>query len=217
MDDNYVAPTFSVSPMSPAELSRRIRALLLEPSPSPSTLENTFSLVDLFITELNGSEEDERLKILEGDLQTIYGDIVVRSDGSQQTELFLAVLNRLSPLLSSSSIISEWFDVCLRPALRNPLLSPRATQHAKDLVIAALHNLAAQYSKLVSDFRRRLLDLYLRDVHNDGSGEDALEWAEMDQKERDVKTVWKTNLEEIIIRHGSERPAVSVFFFSIWE
>jgi hypothetical protein len=203
--------TFVLLPMSTTELGRRMRSLLGETQIGFASLGPVLSNVDAFVNELRGSENDERLRALEADLQTIHGDVVARSDDPRQTELFLAALSRLSPIMSSSSIISDWFDVCLRPALRNSELSPAAVRHAKDLIITALHNTVEQYSKLVSDFRRRLLDLYLRDVVNEGSGEDVLEWAEMDQKERDVKTTWKSNLEEIILIHGSERPAVSIF------
>jgi hypothetical protein len=195
--------------MSSTELGRRIRSVLAEPSNAQSSLDSTLLYAESLVRGLDGGDTDVRLKALESDLQTIHSDIVARSNNPRHTEVFLSVLSRLAPVMSSSSIISEWFDVCLRPALRNPELSFAAVRHAKDLVIAALHNLADQYSKLVSDFRRRLLELYLRDVINEGSSEDILEWAEMDEKERNVKAKWKANLEEIILRDGSERPAVS--------
>jgi hypothetical protein len=192
------------------QLSHRLRTAFHEPSSNSSIFETNLLHVDAFIDAVNATGNDELLRNFASDLRGIYSDIVARSDNPQHTELFIAVLSRLAPVLSSSSIISDWFDVCLRPALRNPELSAQAIRHAKDLIFAALHSVVDQYSKLVSDFRRRLLDLYLRDAFNEGAGADILEWAEMGQRERDVKTVWKTNLEDILIKHGTERPAASI-------
>jgi hypothetical protein len=197
-------------PGTSTELGRYLRVLLQGTSPDPGVLENVLPQVDSFVAQVQAGEiETEQLRSVEEELQSLHNEIVARSDGSYQTELLLQILDRLSPALSSSSIISEWFDTCLRPALRESTLPHEAVRHAKNIVIAALHNPAEQYSKLVTDFRRRLLDLYLRDALDEGSETDILEWSEMDQGERAAKTAWKVNLEDILIIHSTEHPSVS--------
>ena len=61
----------------------------------------------------------------------------------------------------------------------------------------------------MGDFRRRLMDLYLLDAFNESSGDDALEWAELEQSQREQKACWKANLEDVLVSVGLERPAVS--------
>jgi hypothetical protein len=117
------------------------------------------------------------------------------------------VLHHLRPILSSTSIIATWFDLVLRPALREPKLPTASVNYAKELIICALEN--SQNSDKVREFRRRLLDLYLLDAFNEGSWDDVLEWAGLDQEQRDRVTHWKSNLDDLLIKFGLERPAVS--------
>lgn len=191
--------------MSAFDLTRRLKALLAEPLPNEAALQVIVGAYDKFVSEC---ESDERLADLEKELQAIHSAEVDLSNAAH-TEVFLAILHALIPRLSATTIISGWWEQCLRPAFKEPRLSAKAVYHAKELVISALQNVKTQYSKPVGEFRRRLVDLYLRDAFNEGSGDDVLEWAEMSPGERDKRSVWKSNLEDILIKHGSERPTVS--------
>ncbi|KAF9053545.1 hypothetical protein BDZ89DRAFT_1056142 [Hymenopellis radicata] len=127
---------------------------------------------------------------IEEELQTIHRD-VGHDLSSRETEIFLAVLYHLRTLLPTASVITLWFDLVLRPALRQP-----------DLPIPALD----QASDLVPAFRRRLVDLYLWDAFNDGSGDDVIARAELDKVDREKKERWKVNLENVLLKHGIKQP-----------
>jgi vacuolar-type H+-ATPase subunit I/STV1 len=184
-------------------LSRRLRILLA--SCTPNELEKYLSDLDEFTGNL--TEHDATLHAFEKELHSAHDALVA---DAAQIEIFVAVLHRLIHALSSTSIIMSWWDLCLRPALREPKHSVVTVRRARELVLAALHNPSTQYSKLVSKFRQQLMELYLLDALNEGSGEDILAWAERDQKDRAVIKSWKDNLEAILIKHGCEHPAVSV-------
>jgi hypothetical protein len=189
-------------------LSRHVRSVLegLPDAISPTEL---LLLVDDFVAELSSSTELEvRLFQLEDDLQAIHQEVFDHSSLSQ-TETFLAVLYHLRTLLSSSSIISIWFDLVLRYALREAKLPMTAVVHAKELIISALKGPDQNSPEKVLEFRRQLLDLYLLNTFNEGSTGDILEWAELDQSQREKKTCWKQNLENILLQFGMERPYVS--------
>ena len=53
------------------------------------------------------------------------------------------------------------------------------------------------------------MDLYLLDAYNESSGEDVLEWAELSEEQRERKACWKTNLEDVLVKVGLQRPKVS--------
>jgi hypothetical protein len=189
-------------------LSRHVRSVLegLPDAISPTEL---LLLVDDFVAELSSSTELEvRMFQLEDDLQAIHQEVFDHSSLSQ-TETFLAVLYHLRTLLSSSSIISIWFDLVLRYALREAKLPMTAVVHAKELIISALKGPDQNSPEKVLEFRRQLLDLYLLNTFNEGSTGDILEWAELDQSQREKKTCWKQNLENILLQFGMERPYVS--------
>ncbi|KAI1795805.1 hypothetical protein LXA43DRAFT_989612 [Ganoderma leucocontextum] len=200
-----------------ADISAQLR-LLLESSPDPVSTNDLLARVDSFVLECSASPEPSTLLYqLEEELQGIYDDLLCHAL-FPQAELFLAFLYHLRPVLSSSSIISTWFDLVLRPTLREPKLPLSAVNHAKELIISALDpgsnfsdaedgSLEAKKQKeRVGDFRRRLMDLYLLDAHNESSGDDVLEWAELDQDQREKKACWKSNLEDVLVRVGLERP-----------
>jgi hypothetical protein len=192
--------------MSISTISRQLRLFLAESTDAPPLAE-VLSTVDSFVLECSASSgQDALLENLDDDLQAIHHDLVDhRSFG--RTEIFLVVLHHLRPILSSTSIITTWFDLILRPALREPRLPIAAVGHAKELIICAMEG--SQDLDKVCEFRRRLLDLYLLDAFNEVSGDGVLEWADLDQEQRDRRTHWKLNLDDVLVQFGLERPAVS--------
>jgi hypothetical protein len=192
--------------MSLSAISRQLRSLLTESADAPPLAEALLT-VDSFVLECSSSaEQDALLHDLDDELQTIHHDLVDHNSYAQ-TEIFLAVLHHLRPILSSTSIIATWFDLALRPALREPRLPTAAVNHAKGLIVCALEG--SQNPDKVREFRRRLLDLYLLDAFNEWSGDDVLECADLDQEQKDRMTHWKLNLDDLLVKFGLERPAVS--------
>ncbi|KAI0670310.1 hypothetical protein C8Q78DRAFT_1191212 [Trametes maxima] len=198
------------------ELCAHLR-LLLDASPDAVSPNELLARVDAFVLECSASPEPGALlHQLEDELQVIYDDVVGHAL-FPQAELFLAFLYHLRPVLPSSSIISTWFDLVLRPTLREPRLPLPAVNYAKELIISALDpgsNFSAEEDSVemekqkerVGDFRRRLMDLYLLDAYNESSGDDVLEWAELDEEQREKKACWKANLEDVLVRVALERP-----------
>ncbi|KAG7452630.1 uncharacterized protein BT62DRAFT_880086 [Guyanagaster necrorhizus] len=142
---------------------------------------------------------------IEEELQSIHRDVADHSS-SRQAEGFLAVLYHLRPLLSSASVILLWFDLILRPALREPKLSTNAIDNATDLIVSSLRNEDNAHQQKSDDFRRRIVDYYLLDAFNEGSGEDIISWAELDESEKDRRKYWKANLENILLKYGTQCP-----------
>ncbi|KAH7889452.1 hypothetical protein F5I97DRAFT_1844460 [Phlebopus sp. FC_14] len=191
--------------MSIAALSHQLRLSLEEPVDSTHQ-EESLSAIDEFVLECASSDEPEVLLFqLEEELQIIHSDVVDHTSLAH-TETFLAALYRLRPLLPSTSIISTWFDLVLRPALREPKLPTASVNHAKELILFAAEKADERYPDKVDEFRRRLLDLYLLDAYNEGSGDDLLEWAGLDQKQRDKRSLWKSNLEDVLVNFGLQCP-----------
>ncbi|EDR10962.1 uncharacterized protein LACBIDRAFT_293458 [Laccaria bicolor S238N-H82] len=185
-------------------LAGQVRSVL-EGAPDALPISEFLGNVDEFVLECSSSPEPEVLLFhLEEEFQKIFHEVTDYSS-LYQTEIFLAILYHLDPVLPSISVIS-WFDLLLRPALREPKLPTIAVTHAKELIIGALQKTQSGYSEMVGDFRRRLLELYLLDAFNESSGDDAVEWAEIGEEEREKRTRWKVNLEDILVKYGSEQP-----------
>ncbi|KAJ2976058.1 hypothetical protein NUW54_g11633 [Trametes sanguinea] len=197
---------------STTELCAQLR-LLLDGSPDAISLSELLARVDAFVIECSASPDSAALlHQLEDELQVIYDDVVGHAL-FPHAEIFLAFLFHLRPVLPSKSIISTWFDLVLRPTLREPKLPLPAVNYAKELIIAALDPgspedsaEAEKQKERVGDFRRRLMDLYLLDAFNESSGDDVLEWAELDEEQREKKACWKANLEDVLVRVALERP-----------
>lgn len=191
--------------MSITALSHQVR-IILEEAPDDARLEQALQAVDEFARECAASKEPDVLLFrLEEELQSFHSDTITHNS-LQHTEVLLAILCRLRPLLTSISLISTWFDLVLRPALREPRLSTPAVNHAKELIISAADRTDEKYPEKVAEFRRRLLDLYVLDAYNEGSGDDLLEWAELDQEQREKRSLWKLNLEDVLVKSGLRRP-----------
>jgi len=192
--------------MSTTALSHQVRTALQEPL-DVARLEQALQAVDDFVRECASAKEPEVLLFqLEEQLQSIHSDTITHN--SKQLAVLLAVLYHLRPLLTSTSIISTWFDLVLRPALRVPQLSTPAVNHAKELIVSAAESGDERYPEKVGEFRRRLLDLYVLDAYNEGSGHDLLEWAELDKEQRERRSLWKCNLEDVLVKYGLRRPQV---------
>ena len=188
------------------EISRQLR-LYLEGSSQALSAQEVYALVDSFVTEVNASDDPESpICNLENELQVIRDTLDLSE--CAQTEALLSVLRRLEPVLSSTSLISTWFDLVLRPALREPNLSHKAITQAKDLVIVALEKPDNRHPEIQGEFRRRVLDLYLLDASNEASPEDVLEWADLPREQRDQRKIWKENLEDILVGFGMNQPEV---------
>lgn len=206
--------------MATSDIARQLR-LLLTNSPEAPSLPSFLETVDLFVTE--ATESQDLVEQLEEDLQTIYHELIDHSVSSQ-IKIFLSVLYHLRPILPPVSLISTWFDLVLRPALREPKLPVEAVTHAKELIVSALtpvkheeHDANSdeqpdkeKRQEKVRDFRRRLMDLYLLDAFNESSGEDVLEWAELDDAQKERKACWKANLEDVLVRLGLQQPQVGL-------
>lgn len=192
--------------MSLSQLSRQIRSLLDDPTPDKPSLPDVLNSIDDFVISCTSSSEPEiGIYNLSNELQIICEKLLDHSSLFTISN-FLAVLYRLEPLLSPTSIISVWFDLVLRPSLREPRLPGTALKQAKNLVLSALDTNDHLSPEKVADFRRRLVDYYLLDVFNDGSGEDMLEWAELSDGQREVRVRWKGNLEDVLVSFGKRRP-----------
>ncbi|KZT67760.1 hypothetical protein DAEQUDRAFT_728762 [Daedalea quercina L-15889] len=200
--------------MDVSQLCRTLRLVLESASDAPS-LEDLLKQADSFVQGLQSSPNRvATVAALEDELQAIY-DSIIDYASLTQAEPFLGVLYRLRTILPPSSLISTWFELALRPALREPRLSTPCVEYAKGLTVAALDvNYYADESEeerekqreKVSGFRRRLMELYLLDALNESSGDDVLEWATLGAEQRERKSCWKANLEDVLIRVGLERP-----------
>lgn len=187
-------------------LSSQLRLALEDPADKFSR-EQVLNAIDEFVVGCVSSGEAEvQLFQVEEELQTVYRDVVDHTSLGH-TEIFLDVLHHLRPLLPSTSIISTWFDLVLRPALREPRLPTTSVTHAKELIIFATENEDTRYPEKVHEFRRRLLD-HLLHAYNEGSGDDILEWAKLDQRQRDKRHLWKNNLEDVLVKFGLKCPVV---------
>ncbi|KAF9009433.1 hypothetical protein BDQ17DRAFT_1300250 [Cyathus striatus] len=183
-------------------LPRQIR-LVLESAPDALPINELLVLIDQFVLECSSLPDSvAQVSRFEEELQSLHHELYF---SHYQLEIFLAILYHLSPVLPYSSVIS-WFDPVLRPALREHKLPTGAINHAKELIISALQKTNEVYADKVKDFRRRLFELYLLDAYNEGSGDDILEWAELDEEQKEKRTRWKVNLEDILVKYGGQCP-----------
>ena len=207
--------------MAASDVSRQLRLLLSNATEGPS-LPNLLQTVDSFVAECSVNlDNHEPVLQLEEELLAIYHELIDHSV-LPQVKAFLSVLYHIRPILSPLSIISTWFDLVLRPALREPKLAVEAVTHAKELIVLALDpthrpdeatsptSEKDKKTEKVKEFRRRLMDLYLLDAYNESSGDDALEWAELDDTQKERKACWKANLEDVLVRIGLQRPQVGL-------
>ncbi|KAK7693387.1 hypothetical protein QCA50_002955 [Cerrena zonata] len=202
--------------MSSSDLTGQLRLILEKSSDAPS-LSALLEYVDVFVKSRADAPDATAISFqVEEDLQTICNDVIDHKVTSQ-LEVFLTVIFHLHPLLPPLSVISCWFDLVIRPALREPKLATPAVNHAKQLILATLDpdshsgdnwedEEKGRYREKVGDFRRRLMDFYLLDAYNESSSDDVLEWASLDDLTREKKACWKANLQDILVKSGLQRP-----------
>ena len=204
--------------MDVSQLCRALR-LVLESAPEAPSVEELLKQVDSFVQSVQAVPNRAAIVAsFEDELQAIHDTTIDYASLTTQAEPFLGVLYHLRPILPPSSIISTWFEPTLRPALREPRLPTPSVEYAKGLIVAALgvgsyvdhsDEEREKQKEKMSGFRRRLMDLYLLDAFNESSGDDVLEWATLDVEQREKKSCWKANLEDVLIRVGLQRPEVS--------
>jgi hypothetical protein len=192
--------------MSSLELAQHIRGIVKDGS-DVQLLVEVLEQVQTFVLNASSSDDPGRsITELQEQLQLIHKELV---DTPQQTEVFLAVLNYLRPIITPSSIVTNWWDLVLRPALRDPKLSGKGVEYAQDLIISAFEDVSGAYLEEADRFRRQLMELFLLDALNEGSGEDILEFSAMDDEAKQKVSCWKARLENIIVRCGTSKPEVS--------
>ena len=140
-------------------------------------------------------------------LQDIYHTDVDHSTPDHAC-IVVAFLHQIRKQLPAASIISTWFDLLLRPAMREPRIRKDTIDQVQDLVVGALKDSKASNSKQ-EEFAKRLLELYLLDAPNLSSGEEALEKVSLDRDERRRRKFWKNNLESTLLAFAVKNPAVS--------
>lgn len=180
--------------------------LLLEDSPEAPALSQVVDSIQSAVAEWSSvPSSSSQPQVLLSSLEYIYHDVINHAL-FHQVDTLLTILHHLCPLISATSIISIWFDLLLRPALREPRLPTSGVGYAKELILAALEKGDDDNADKLRDFRRRLMDLYLLDAYNESSGDDALEWAGLDQGQRDRKAHWKANLQGVLVMFGLKCP-----------
>ncbi|KAF8517269.1 Hamartin protein-domain-containing protein [Hysterangium stoloniferum] len=186
-----------------SNISQRIRVALAKGSSSKGlseALSEALVSIDAFVRK--HSEEDQAaLNQLRDELQSMYKDLVDHSS-SANVEAFLAILHAFLPIFRPIYAITDWWDLVLRAALRDPRLSAGAQQEAKTITLHALiHD-----SPKVGEFRKRIMELFLLDAYDESSGSDALEQATMSSEEQRAQQTWKRNLGDILEQYCIQKP-----------
>ncbi|KAG8685131.1 hypothetical protein FRC09_014943, partial [Ceratobasidium sp. 395] len=186
--------------MSVKDILLHIRASFL--APPPPSLSDLLPLIDVYISDTANAFDDTKATELDNGLLDIYGDAVNHSDVSH-IGAFVGVLYALRMVLSSAAIIS-WFDSLLRRALREPNLAPGAIAQAKELVLMPLYDEGEVKAGLL---RRRLVQLYVLEAPLES--DNTVEQMEQEANERTKMTVWKNNLEDLLVSDGLTRPKLN--------
>lgn len=191
------------------DLAKSFRSLLADPT-NEAFCNDLVSQVDARIGQITSSDDKKQAETdFEEELHKIYDEDVDFSKHVLPLELFLQILTHSQSVVPVSSIVSTWFDLVLRPALREPRLAPSSKEHAKELIVAGLDD-DEDVPEKVQGFRRRLVDLFLLDALNESFGSDILEWVELNEQQRDSNRLWKQNLEDVLVKFGLLMPEVRV-------
>lgn len=189
----------------PSDISKHIRnALTNDTSEKPLT--EALNAISSIIAQHHASQPPLDLAVLDelrDDLESMYQDLVDHSS-TTKVERFICILHAFLPIFRPIYVVTHWWDLVLRAALRNPRLSAKAVQQAKDVT---LHGLVLESSK-VTEFRKRIIQLFLLDAYDENSGCDALEQATMSAEERQIQQFWKQNLGDLLEHLSIKRPEV---------
>lgn len=195
--------------MDVADVSARLRAVF--EVPPRAAISDAIALVTVSVREQMREPSSQAsanyLVAFEEQLLDIYEHSVDHSS-VVHLEAFLSVLFALRPVLPASSLLS-WFDH-LRPALREPYLSPETKKNLQALLASALDESAHAAESRSRDFRRQLLQLYTIDATTVTEAEDIVEEANESAAEKLVRRTWRDNLEAILEMDLITSPDVSV-------
>ena len=198
--------------MSDAELAKQLQGHL-EEQKNDQDLFTFFQRLDVRVEELARlSDQDQRKRSFKDILKNVYQKDVDPSN-LRHVSIYLELMYHCRKLFSAEAFISNWFDLILRPALREPKLATVHVEHAKELILSSLEPNEEITEKLLG-FRRHLVDLFLFDAYNESSGKDILVWADMDETQREKGMCWKQNLQDILLRFGIEETKVRISFWT---
>lgn len=184
------------------DISQRIRAALDSGSPSKN-LSDLVAAIDAFVQQQQDDPDPAIIEQLQAEGEAIHKEQMDRTSATT-VEAFVTIMHALLPLITPLYIITCWWDLVLRPALREPRLSARAKQQAKALTLKTL----TSDSPKAPEFRKRIIELFLLDVQDDLSRSDALEHATMSADEKRIQKVWKHNLTDILKEVHVQKPDV---------
>ena len=139
---------------------------------------------------------------LDSVLQECYHDKQVVVD-RPALELFIHCLSAIKDHLQPTSISQIWWDLVLRPALRKEPMSAAHTRRARELVVRGLGEEPGSGA-----FRERLLQIYLGDLPNPISSEDAVETVGLEEEDKEARSRWKDSLMGLLLEDGVEHPEV---------
>jgi hypothetical protein len=200
-DASYSGPGPLNSAMS-LDISRRIRVALDSDSPTKN-LSDLLTAIDVFIQQQQDAPDPAVFEQLQDEGEAIYKELVDHSS-SANIEAFITIMHAFLPIFEPLHIITSWWDLVLRAALRDPRLSAKALQQVKAVTLRGLiHD-----SSKAPEFRKRIIELYLLDVHDETSRRDALEHATMSADERRIQKLWKHNLGDILEEFYAQKPDV---------
>ncbi|KAF8575721.1 hypothetical protein K439DRAFT_1664929 [Ramaria rubella] len=181
------------------DISRRIRAALGSDSPTKN-LSEVLNAIDVFVHQ----QKEIDLAVLDqlcGELEDMYKELVDHSSPAN-VETFVSILHGFLPLFPPIYVITCWWDLVLRAALRDTRLSAKALQQVK---VITLHGLIPDSPKAF-EYGKRIVQLFLLDAYDESSGRDALEHATMTSEERQIQHLWKHNLGGILEEFCIKRP-----------
>lgn len=184
------------------DISRRIRVALDSDSPTKNLTE-VINAIDAFVQQ----QQEIDLAVLDqlqGEVESIYKELVDHSLPAN-VEAFVSILHGFLPVFKPINVITCWWDLVLRAALRDPRLPAKALQQVKAIT---LHGLIPDSPK-APEFRKRIIELYLLDVHDEISRRDVLEHATMSANERRIQQLWKHNLGNILEAFYVEKSEVN--------
>lgn len=179
-----------------AQLGDKLRTALESPRPT-DFIPDIADFIHTHVAELSSFSSEASALDFDGVLQkTLHEDVDQQS--MQHIHLVLATLDALNQIISTQSIISTWFDLLLRPSLKNRPLPANAQAHVRNIVLRAMGESSVSNQESVFGFRNRIMELYLLDTRNISSGDELVEKMKLKESERLQAAHYKSNLETIL-------------------